>query len=90
MDIKGIYKSIECELKLVNEKLHGVSYSKHILISEVVSHIISNGKRVRPALTILIAKAFGVKNIDGVVNSAFAVELIHTASLLHDDVVAGT
>lgn len=90
MNVRGIYKNIETELDLVSKKLKNISSSKHNLIADVVSHIIQNGKRVRPALTILIAKAFEIDSIEGVINSAFAVELIHTASLLHDDVVDGT
>jgi octaprenyl-diphosphate synthase len=90
MNIKAVYNAIDAELALVNNKLLSIASSKHSLVSDVVSHIIANGKRVRPALVILMAKAFGVKNLDSIVNSAFAIEMIHTASLLHDDVVDGT
>lgn len=90
MNIKAIYKEIETELQMVSDKSKQISLSQYSLIAAVFSHIIANGKKVRPALVILIAKAFGVQNTNGVVNSAFAVELIHTASLLHDDVVDKT
>jgi octaprenyl-diphosphate synthase len=62
--------------------------SSHIpLINELIQYIMaSGGKRIRPLLVLLSARAFGHQN-DQQINLAAAIELIHTATLLHDDVV---
>jgi octaprenyl-diphosphate synthase len=62
-------------------------YSEVVLVNQVAEYIIqSGGKRLRPALVLLSAGAFGYQ---GVHHHALAavVEFIHTATLLHDDVV---
>lgn len=57
------------------------------LVTEVVRYIIQNGgKRLRPLLTLLSAKLSGCQG-EAAVKMAAAMEMIHTASLLHDDVV---
>ncbi len=57
------------------------------LLSEVLAHIRQRGgKRMRPILTLLIAKSYGgVTRVTQ--NAAIGLELLHTASLVHDDVV---
>ena len=61
--------------------------SDEVLLSDVLSHIRQRGgKRMRPLLTLLIAKAFGqVTHVTQ--HAAIGLELLHTASLVHDDVV---
>ena len=57
------------------------------MLSDVLSHIRQRGgKRMRPILMMLIAKNYGEVN-DVTQNSAIGLELLHTASLVHDDVV---
>ena len=57
------------------------------LLSQALNHIKSrSGKRMRPILMLLIAKNFGIVN-DATLNAAVGLELLHTASLVHDDVV---
>ena len=57
------------------------------MIPEVASHLISSGgKRLRPMLTIASAEMFGYRG-EGHVMLAASVEFMHTATLLHDDVV---
>src|SRR5581483_7857492 len=57
------------------------------LIPEVANHLISSGgKRLRPMLTLAMARLAGYSG-DGHVKLAAAVEFMHTATLLHDDVV---
>ncbi|SFE16259.1 octaprenyl-diphosphate synthase [Nitrosomonas sp. Nm166] len=68
---------------VIREKLH----SHVLLIRQVSEYIInSGGKRLRPALVILSAGAFGYSGKFHY-NLAAVVEFIHTATLLHDDVV---
>jgi octaprenyl-diphosphate synthase len=90
MDISHVYTQVQNEIELLNTKLQNEGNSKYKLVEEMTNHIISKGKRIRPILLFLIAKAFEVINFESTINSAFAIELIHTASLLHDDVVDDT
>lgn len=73
---------VELELRLKQ------SISSDIeLATEVSSYIVkSGGKRIRPTITILIAKALGYQGKE-LINLATAIELLHTATLIHDDVV---
>jgi octaprenyl-diphosphate synthase len=57
------------------------------MIPEVANHLISSGgKRLRPMITLAAAQMFGYEG-DGHVKLATSVEFMHTATLLHDDVV---
>lgn len=61
--------------------------SRSALIAAASSHILtSGGKRVRAALT-LLSCALGTYRLDHVIHAATAVEMIHAASLVHDDLV---
>jgi octaprenyl-diphosphate synthase len=82
---------ISLDLKQVNQIIIQSSVGKAGLINEVTNYLItSGGKRVRPILTILASKICGYNNGSRHCNLAAAVELIHTATLLHDDVVDGS
>lgn len=61
------------------------------MLGEIATYLIdAGGKRVRPALTLLSFKAAGGNDVRTVVPIAVAIELIHTASLIHDDINDGT
>lgn len=65
-------------------------HSDVILIRQIGEHIIAaGGKRLRPQLVLLCAQACGELNEDAI-QLAVVVEFIHTATLLHDDVVDGS
>ncbi len=80
---------------LVGDKLDKVSLRiKYKLASEINLihkmtdyHVKSGGKRIRPLLTLASAKLCGYKSGDRDVNLAACIELIHNATLLHDDVI---
>ena len=58
------------------------------LINSISQYIVeSGGKRIRPLIVLLCAKACGASDTDRVVKAAAMIEFIHTATLLHDDVV---
>jgi octaprenyl-diphosphate synthase len=82
--LKNFVKEDLSQMDLVIARL---THGKEQLIFKLSNHLIaSGGKRLRPILTIICAKLFGYagnKHID----FAAAVEFIHTATLLHDDVV---
>jgi len=75
------------DMKRVNEMILSRTGSDVTLIPEVAAHLIeSGGKRLRPMLTIAAAQMFGYDG-DGHIRLAASVEFMHTATLLHDDVV---
>ncbi len=81
---KSLYNS---ELALVDEKIRSVSSNRAALIGQLVAHIItSGGKRLRPVFVILSAKLCG-NSSSNYIDMGACVELLHTATLLHDDVV---
>ncbi|TMJ42649.1 MAG: polyprenyl synthetase family protein [Alphaproteobacteria bacterium] len=71
----------------VNEAILARAASHVELIPELAGHLInSGGKRIRPMLTVATARMCGARS-DAHVKLATAVEFMHTATLLHDDVV---
>jgi octaprenyl-diphosphate synthase len=75
------------ELRLVNERILQSMQSPVALIPQLAGHIIAaGGKRLRPLLTLASAKLCDYRG-DRHIGLAACVEFIHTATLLHDDVV---
>lgn len=71
----------------VNELILSKAGSNVELIPQIATHLISSGgKRLRPMLTLAAARMFGYEG-EGHVKLAASVEFMHTATLLHDDVV---
>ncbi len=94
MNLKEIYQPIANDLKIVEKLLtSSIKESKNQLILTMSNFLLeSPGKRTRPALVILSAKAASVNkngncNHDELIKIATAMELIHMASLIHDDVL---
>ena len=85
--IQGVYSLIDNDMLAVNQLIERRLQSDVVLINQLSHYIInSGGKRLRPILVLLSAQAFryaGIRHID----LAAIVEFIHTATLLHDDVV---
>jgi octaprenyl-diphosphate synthase len=80
-------ESISLEIKQMDQVIDSALSGKH-LIKIISEHLIySGGKRLRPSLTILIAKLLGYHDGTDHINLAAAIEFIHTATLLHDDVI---
>jgi octaprenyl-diphosphate synthase len=78
---------VEADMARVNGIILEKARSDVDMIPELARHLIdSGGKRLRPMLTIAAAKLCGY-NGDGHVKLAASVEFMHTATLLHDDVV---
>ncbi|MFZ4528516.1 MAG: octaprenyl diphosphate synthase [Undibacterium curvum] len=71
----------------VNQVIRQQLYSEVALVNQIAEYIISaGGKRIRPVLVLLIANAYGYQGKHHF-DLAAIVEFIHTATLLHDDVV---
>lgn len=82
-----MYALIGDDLKQVNILIIERVKNEIPLINDIVSHIVSSGgKRIRPALTLICSKLCNY-NEKRHISLAAAVEFIHTATLLHDDVV---
>ncbi len=78
---------VEGELNKFTEYYKQSVTSENIKFQQVIDKVLkSDGKKIRPTLLLLAAKACGEIN-DVTYNSAITVELLHTASLIHDDVV---
>lgn len=87
MNFKEIQKLLEKDLELVKQEITKSLDSPISFIGKVASYLIeSGGKRFRPIVLILSSKAFGYEK-DRIYAIASTLEFIHTATLLHDDVV---
>ncbi len=102
MNLKDIFAPVEQELEQVKKLLNvqvGEILDRHIpgsgqiqFFNDLLNRILENpGKMLRPVLTLLSAKAVGGEMDaaveESVVKIAAAVELIHSASLVHDDII---
>ena len=87
MSIDHIKKLIGPDMEAMDEVIRVKLHSDVVLVRQVGEYIInSGGKRLRPALVILSSGAFGYTGVYHH-NLAAIIEFIHTATLLHDDVV---
>lgn len=87
MDIKTIQTLIDADMQKVNETILAQLNSEVTLINQLGYYIIqSGGKRIRPMIAALSANALGYRGEQHITCAAF-IEFIHTATLLHDDVV---
>ncbi len=87
MSLNAIKALVEESFTDVNDLVLGALHSQTNLINEVGRHIVQGGgKRLRPLVLLLIAKACGYEGKEDI-SLAAIIEFIHTATLLHDDVV---
>jgi octaprenyl-diphosphate synthase len=87
MDILAIQNLMNHDMQAVNAMIHKRLHSEVELVNSVAHYIInSGGKRLRPMLVLLSARAFNYQGNDHIKLAAI-IEFIHTATLLHDDVV---
>lgn len=85
--ISLIRTPIEAELRNFKELFDGSLSSSNALLDSVVSHIRQrSGKMMRPILVLLVARLYG-DVCPATLHAAVSLELLHTASLVHDDVV---
>ena len=82
-----IAQSIATDMDAVNAVIRQRLHSEVSLVNQIAEYIISaGGKRIRPVLVLLLANAYGYRG-NAHHELAAVVEFIHTATLLHDDVV---
>ncbi|MCK5548655.1 MAG: polyprenyl synthetase family protein [Thermoplasmata archaeon] len=78
------------ELKLVEESIKRNIRSDESLLTDIAEYVIgSGGKRIRPTVTLLSYKALGGEDTKKIVEISAAYELIHNATLIHDDINDG-
>lgn len=88
--LEEIRALVKADLGSVDEVIRARLKSAVPLVDEVAEHIIAGGgKRLRPLLVVLAGRACGHNGSDHVEAAAF-IEFVHTATLLHDDVVDGS
>jgi octaprenyl-diphosphate synthase len=87
MDLEAIHALISSERQAVDREINLRLQSPIALINQVGAYIIhSGGKRLRPTIVLLSSKAFAYEG-QAHIQLATIIEFIHTATLLHDDVV---
>lgn len=92
MDIKAIQSLSQDDMTTVNDLIYGQLHSDVALINQLGIYIVNaGGKRMRPMLTVLAAQALNHNSLNQLDDKhctiAAIIEFIHTATLLHDDVV---
>ena len=86
--MQASYTLVADEFAAVNDLIHQQLISDVGLVEDISHYLVaSGGKRIRPLISLLCAGAMGDVNNQRQVQLATAVEFLHTATLLHDDVV---
>ena len=87
MNLSDIYKPVKDDLEKVERSLEEIADSEFPLLAQLLTYTLKNGgKRIRPALSLLSAKFYGY-DLNTLIPIAMAIELLHTATLVHDDIV---
>lgn len=87
MKLKVLYSDLKADIDIIEKELEKALNSSSHLINDASLHLLqAGGKRIRPVFVLISAK-FGNYNIEQVKNVAVPLELIHSASLVHDDVI---
>ncbi len=89
MQLSTLYGPVAEDMILVEDMLESIKRADLPPLKRMLDHVLqSRGKRLRPAL-VLLSGTFGDYNLNKLVPLGGAIELLHTASLVHDDVVDG-
>lgn len=87
MQINDINNVVAAEFAAVNDVIHSELTSRVPLVEQIAEYIVSSGgKRLRPLVTLLLGKSLNFDSPD-LIRLATIIEFLHTATLLHDDVV---
>jgi heptaprenyl diphosphate synthase/octaprenyl-diphosphate synthase len=86
-----LFRPIAADLPAVERTLQSVRNVEFPLLAELIGHVLNkSGKKLRPALTLLAGRPFAYEaNLGRLIPMASAMELLHTATLVHDDMVDG-
>lgn len=87
MELNAIYECIQPDLAKVKNNLKSISKVDFSWLSEQLGYVVrSDGKGIRPALTLLAGRFYNY-NLKYLLPMATSVELMHTATLVHDDAI---
>lgn len=87
-DFSTIRQTLAPELESINALIAERLHSSNPLINEVIDGYLCNkGKQIRPMMVLLTARILNAGCRDKVLASAAAIEMLHNASLIHDDVI---
>jgi octaprenyl-diphosphate synthase len=87
LELSLIYAPVTDDLKKVEEALQDVSRVDFNWLSQLLSHSLgATGKRIRPALTLMSGQFYNYR-LKYLLHMAVAIELMHTATLIHDDAI---
>jgi octaprenyl-diphosphate synthase len=91
--LPAIPPAVQRDLDRVEDRLRAELVSREARLEEIATHLVrAGGKRVRPLVVLLVFDAAAVPGHarrDDAVEAAVALELIHSATLLHDDIIDG-
>jgi heptaprenyl diphosphate synthase len=87
MSLASLYSYLKKDLNFIEEELEKTIEAQHPVLLEASHRLLkAGGKRIRPVFVLLSAK-FGNYDLEDVKKAAVSLELIHMASLVHDDVI---
>lgn len=90
VEAADLFHCVADELEMVEQRLSRSIHSSEDTLTHIASYLIhSGGKRIRPLVAFLAFKACGGTRTEDMVDISVALELIHTATLLHDDIIDG-
>lgn len=85
----GFLSHLEDKLVKVEQKMVSYSSGYHPDLIAALDHLMSSGgKRIRPIITLLMGKMLGADE-DKIISLSAAIEMLHTATLVHDDLIDG-
>src|SRR5260370_341416 len=85
---REIFDLVRDDLVLVEQELTRQTSAAFEPVSEIISYLLGGGgKRLRPALVLLAARYAGLSNSESAIRLGAVVELLHSATLIHDDVI---
>ncbi|MFN8534675.1 MAG: polyprenyl synthetase family protein [Dehalococcoidia bacterium] len=87
--LADLFAPIAADLPAVDRTLQSVKDVPFPLLADLIGHVLAkSGKKLRPALTLLAGRSFDYEaNLHRLIPMASAMELLHTATLVHDDMV---
>jgi geranylgeranyl pyrophosphate synthase len=86
LQLSQVYAPVQPDLTKVESQLKSISQVDFPQLAKLLSYTLSGGKGIRPALTLLSGKLYRY-NLDQLLPMATSVELMHTATLVHDDAI---
>jgi heptaprenyl diphosphate synthase len=87
MSLAGIYRLLKPDLNTIEKRLESICASDEPILTRAANQLLkAGGKRIRPVF-VLLSSQFGKGDASSVIKVAVTLELIHMASLVHDDVI---